>query len=137
MMTREEFLLAVQTISLQETVAGVRELETHLSDHDQAQRVAIARLKVEYKDLVLRNKLLRDRPDLPLERIQAYDEVITKIEQQAKEIARLQAEKENAALLEALQLLYDCQNGCPLPKYETDWTRAMQLSERVLKELGR
>lgn len=67
-------------------------------------------------------------------------------EQQAKELGKLkseichwtleryyQLEQENKTLREALQLLYDCQNGCPLPKYETDWNRAMQLSERALK----
>ena len=39
-----------------------------------------------------------------------------------------------ARLLEALQLLYDCQNGCPLPKYQADWDKAMQLAQQVLKE---
>lgn len=76
------------------------------------------------------------------------------IEQRAKEIERLQAvnndwqrefrgavdsynslEQETEALREALQLLYDCQNGCPLPKYEADWHRAMKLTEQVLKEV--
>lgn len=45
-------------------------------------------------------------------------------------------EQETEALREALQLLYDCQNGCPLPKYEVDWNRAMELSERALKEVS-
>ena len=44
---------------------------------------------------------------------------------QAQEIARLR---------EALQLLHDHQNGCPLPKYEKDWNRAMELTEQILKE---
>jgi len=45
-----------------------------------------------------------------------------KIEQQSQEIARLR---------EALQLLYSVQNGCPLPSYEKDWNRAMELAQRV------
>ena len=44
------------------------------------------------------------------------------------------AVEENKTLREALQLLYDCQNGCPLPKYEADWNRAMKLAEQALKE---
>lgn len=42
------------------------------------------------------------------------------------------ANAEIERLKEALQLLYDNQNGCPLPKYEADWNRAMQLAEAVL-----
>lgn len=78
---------------------------------------------------------------------------LRRIEQQAKEIERLRAvnsewrrefrdavdsysslEKENAALQEALQLLYDCQNGCPLPKYEAEWNRAMALTRSIIEE---
>lgn len=33
---------------------------------------------------------------------------------------------------EALELLMSNQNGCPLPKYEKDWNRAMQLGEAAL-----
>lgn len=55
---------------------------------------------------------------------------------QAQRAVIEQQAKENKTLREALQLLYDCQNGCPLPKYETDWHRAMQLSEQVLKEVS-
>lgn len=39
-----------------------------------------------------------------------------------------------ARLREALQLLYDVQNGCPLPKYQDDWDRAIELTEQALKE---
>lgn len=48
-----------------------------------------------------------------------------KIEQQAQEITRLR---------EALQLLHDYQNGCPLPSYEEGWNSAMALTEQALKE---
>lgn len=44
-----------------------------------------------------------------------------------------QLEEENARLREALQLLHDNQNGCPLPSYEQDWNRAMELTEQILK----
>ena len=118
MMTREQLIWAIS--EMENDVD-----RKNIAAHDQAQRVVIARLEAEHKDLVLRNKLLRDRPDLPLERIQAYDEVITKVEQQAKE---------NKTMREALQLLYDTQNGCPLPKYEADWNRAMELAARALRE---
>jgi len=37
-------------------------------------------------------------------------------------------------LAEALRLLYDNQNGCPLPKYEKQWNRAMELSKSALAE---
>ena len=32
----------------------------------------------------------------------------------------------------ALQALSDVQNGCPLPKYEADWQRAMQWTQEAL-----
>lgn len=37
---------------------------------------------------------------------------------------------------EALQLLYSVQNGCPLPKYQQDWDRAIELTQRALKEVS-
>ena len=51
---------------------------------------------------------------------------------QAATIEQLQAD--NAKLREALQLLQDNQNGCPLPKYEIDWNEAMRLSYELLGE---
>lgn len=45
-----------------------------------------------------------------------------------------QATQREKRLREALQLLHDNQNGCPLPKYETDWNRAMELSKQALTE---
>lgn len=37
-----------------------------------------------------------------------------------------------AQLEETLELLVDHQNGCPLPKYEKEWTRAMALAQKLL-----
>lgn len=45
-------------------------------------------------------------------------------------IAELQ--KQNVLMREALQLLRDNQNGCPLPKYENDWNEAMRLTDIAL-----
>jgi DNA repair exonuclease SbcCD ATPase subunit len=44
----------------------------------------------------------------------------------------VQATKREAQLREALERLYDVQNGCPLPKYEADWTEAMCLTKKIL-----
>ena len=41
-----------------------------------------------------------------------------------------------AAAKEALQMLRDFQNGCPLPSYEKGWNEAMAMSEKVLNELA-
>ena len=40
--------------------------------------------------------------------------------------------KENQDLRDTLELLVDYQNGCPLPSYEEQWTRAMQAAARLL-----
>ena len=58
--------------------------------------------------------------------------IARKEEDQAETIAHLQLE--NAKLRNALQLLQDNQNGCPLPKYEIDWNEAMRLSYELLGE---
>ena len=39
-----------------------------------------------------------------------------------------------AAAEDALQALYDYQNGCPLPTYRTGWTAAMVAAENVLRD---
>lgn len=36
---------------------------------------------------------------------------------------------------EALQELYDHQNGCPLPKYKEGWDNAMKLAQQALKDI--
>ncbi len=38
-----------------------------------------------------------------------------------------------AAAKEALQMLRDFQNGCPLPSYEKGWNEAMAMSDKVLR----
>ena len=45
-----------------------------------------------------------------------------------------QLKLKNTRLCDALQLLQDNQNGCPLPKYEIDWNEAMRLSYELLGE---
>lgn len=44
----------------------------------------------------------------------------------------LHLSQENTALAEALRLLYDHQNGCPLPKYEQRWNEAMEMARTLL-----
>ncbi len=41
--------------------------------------------------------------------------------------------QERDRLKEALSLLYDHQNGCPLPSYEYGWTKAMEMAELALR----
>ena len=36
-----------------------------------------------------------------------------------------------------LRLLHDNQNGCPLPKYEKQWTEAIERAGKVLNKLGK
>jgi hypothetical protein len=45
-------------------------------------------------------------------------------------------ETENAELAEALRMLHDYQNGCPLPTYEKGWTEAMRLTENALAKIA-
>ncbi len=40
---------------------------------------------------------------------------------------------ENARLREALQALYDVQNGCPLPKYQAEYDVAMVKANEALQ----
>ena len=40
-------------------------------------------------------------------------------------------------LANALQSLYDYQNGCPLPKYKKGWTKAMKDSNSALQRYNR
>ena len=58
---------------------------------------------------------------------QAHDEWVEKYQQ---------LEQQNAALREALQALYDVQNGCPLPKYQADWDKAMEMTDRLLRRIN-
>jgi len=38
--------------------------------------------------------------------------------------------------LNALRMLFDVQNGCPLPSYEKDWNKAMAKAVKVLEKYG-
>lgn len=90
-------------------------------EHDLAEKGAqLAKADEEIAYLNMRvDALLRDMEDEERRK----DAVI---EQQAQQIATLR---------EALQSLYDVQNGCPLPKYQKDWDRAMELTQQALKEV--
>ena len=144
MMTRDEFGTIVRLIEITHPGRCTSAVRDALA-HDQAQRAVIERYR----------KRVAAQAEEIMTCVDDTRELSKQIEQQAKEIERLQAanndwqrefrdavdsynslEQENTTLREALQLLYDCQNGCPLPKYEADWNRAMRLSERALKELG-
>lgn len=64
----------------------------------------------------------------------------TKIDRLTAELAAEREAREavvadNAVLLDALQQLYDHQNGCPLPKYEEGWNAAMALAQNCLATL--
>lgn len=51
----------------------------------------IYELELQHRDLVLRNRLLRERPDLPMERLVAYQDVVALFDEQALELATLRA----------------------------------------------
>lgn len=55
----------------------IRETEKLLDAYD--------RLKSDHAEMVARNKLLRNRPDLPLERMTGYDEMISEIDRLKRE----------------------------------------------------
>jgi hypothetical protein len=46
----------------------------------------------------------------------------------------LSAEERLEKAVEALRLLHDFQNGCPLPSYEKHWNEAMEKVEKILEE---
>ena len=52
---------------------------------------------------------------------------IARLERRLSRMRRIQADA-----LDCLSDLYAVQNGCPLPKYEADWTAAMRRAERLL-----
>lgn len=152
MMTREE----IETYLLHANLTGGLSGESYhkILDHDQAQRAVIAELKQQIVDCLKLNEA--DKAVVSKVVLKHSKTAIEQIEQQAREIeshkteiARLKNElshwtferfnqlgAENKTLREALQLLHDTQNGCPLPKYETDWNRAMELVEQALKEVS-
>lgn len=125
-------VLLAHDVDQRDTIEQARQISSywkaeHLAGNKkiEEQSQEIAKWKAAHAEMVARNKLLRDRPDLPADRIRAHDEWVEKCRQQSQLIIRLQ---------EALQLLYSVQNGCPLPKYEKDWNRAMVLTQDALKE---
>lgn len=89
---KKEFELSQQIIkNAQNAVKVVNELETKLAEKDKE----LAHWKSNHADMVARNKILTQRPDLPTNRIKAYDELV-----------RLQGELDKAEvrIQKALQL---------------------------------
>ena len=134
-MTREE----VEATLKQARKFGGYGLEPYFESllaHDQAQRAVIDRYREQVDE---------QAADI-IGHIDEKHKLNKQTEQQAKEIGELrqacalrhqEIERRTmqvGTLREALQLLYDCQNGCPLPKYEKDWNRAMELAQKALKE---
>ena len=73
--------------------------------------------------------------DAPRDRIaELQEDWRLEVQLHSKTKAQLAAMKqERDRLKEALSLLYDHQNGCPLPSYEYGWTRAMEMAELALR----
>lgn len=143
-MTREE----VEATLKQARKFGGYGLEPYFESllaHDQAQRAVIESANKANEYLA---STIQKWEQVCQDQYQQIEQQAKEIESHKTEIARLKNElshwtferfnqlgAENKTLREALQLLYDTQNGCPLPKYEADWTRAMELAEQVLKEV--
>lgn len=70
---------------------------------------------------------IRNVPDIGVE--EHSREIVGQVQAREAKLAQ-----HNAALREALQALHDVQNGCPLSKYQSDWDKAMEMAERLLKE---
>lgn len=60
---------------LRDTVVSFELEESMLKQQLADAQATIARLEAEKADMLLRNRLLRDRPDLPIERLEAYDQL--------------------------------------------------------------
>ncbi|RON17927.1 hypothetical protein BK660_21800 [Pseudomonas brassicacearum] len=91
-------LMAAENILLNEEIDRLIEefdkaWRHDLNDKNNVQVLAaeVARLAAQHNDLVLRNKVLRERPDLPVERIQCHDQVMAV--QAASETLRKDAER--------------------------------------------
>lgn len=79
----------------------------------------------------------RSGPNDPWTRFSMKD-----LSQRAKQLDAVTKERDELkqqvqAAQEALQLLIDHQNGCPLPKYEKEWNRAMELARQALHTIAR
>lgn len=134
-MTRERFKERVNTLSCHLTYPVLNALHD-IDDHDAEQRQIIDEQVEENRGLRSDVKLMQQANAEQRQQIEQLGgragywkaehlKGNEKIEEQAQEIGNLR---------EALQLLYSVQNGCPLPKYEKDWNRAMELTQAALKE---
>lgn len=56
------------------------------------------------------------------------------VNEKTKFVLETEANGKIEKLVNCLVLLHSVQNGCPLPKYEDDWNKAMSDSSELLKE---
>ena len=131
MMTRDEFKRKVNNLSCYLRYPILDDLHA-IDDHDAEQRQRIDELE---------NGLGCSRSH-PHEEMSQVCELKTEIARLKNEMSHWtfvrfkQLEEQNTALREALALLYSVQNGCPLPKYQEDWDRAMALSQQALRRIS-
>ena len=157
-MTRDEFENKIELILDSDTGADCTVLIDELIAHDAEQRQLLDEQVEENHGLRSDVKLMQQANAEQRQQIEELEkglgcsrshphEEMNRVCELKTDIARLknemshwtwvrfkQLEEENARLREALQLLHDNQNGCPLPSYEQDWNRAMVLTQAALKE---
>lgn len=137
MMTREEFVRVVgYATKFSRSTVGVVGAGAQLLNHDAEQRQQLEHatgiIQVQQERIqALCNAEPHKTNEFLASQIRKWEQIC-----QEQRAVIEQLEQQNAALREALQLLYDCQNGCPLPKYQADWDRAMALSQQVLRQIS-
>lgn len=82
-------LLRRELEKLQENYSRESDLAYRLSRELDEAKKTIARLQHEKDDAVFRNKILRERPDLPIERIRAYDTIMETVKKSEQHITIL------------------------------------------------
>lgn len=122
----ERFYAAIrQAIKDPMTPGGVQASYTVLLDDIAAKRARIEALEKGRDAMIIKYTQQTDNAERQRNR------TLAKLESTRMELITLTAERDR--LKEALSLLYDHQNGCPLPKYETQWNEAMRLADTALR----
>jgi len=110
-------ITANDTIELANYIEGIMESKyLNLAEHVTQQKVFQARMKQQ----------------APEEVAKAVRAVFEAEEKSAERAFILFQQEQIKELVDTLQSLYDLQNGSPLPKYDTDYEKAMNESSRVL-----